>query len=316
MAIRSLTLSDTIGELVTEFNLQASDIGDMALLSTSDTSSLVNAIASLDSDLREQFGAVIDSAATINLITNPSNLSSIFSSGDFKIESGVIALSDSAGTIAITDDSTTNSSFNITLTDQTSGFETGLTVTSSKFTFNPSTGVLNVSKIEADSATITSLSSADLDGITSDSAAITTATIVNLSSNSFDADSATIGNLAFTSMNGGNIEADSATFTSVINAQDFNSTSDRSLKENIETLNDAINVVNKIRPVSFIWKEDGRGAYGVIAQEVEEVLPAIVDEDKDHIKRVAYSQLIPFLIQVIQQQDMEIQKIKKALNLD
>ena len=117
-------------------------------------------------------------------------------------------------------------------------------------------------------------------------------------------------------MNGGNIDADSATFTGVINAQDFNSTSDICLKENIETLNNAINVLNNIRPVSFVWKENGKPAYGVIAQEVEEVLPEIVDQDKHGVKRVAYSQIIPFLVQVIQEQHKEIQNIKAVLNLE
>lgn len=280
MAIRSLTLSDTIGELVTEFNLQASDIGDMTLLSTSDTSSLVNAIASLDSDLRVSFSETtsVDSAGIIQLITDPSNLVSIFDSDDFQIVDERIALKDTSTRLEIVNDTTTNSTFYITFSDQTSGFKNDLNISSTKITFNPSTGILDVNNIEADSATI--------------------------------------GNLAFTSMNGGNIEADSATFTSTVNAQDFNSTSDISLKENIETLNDAINVINRIRPVSFLWKEDGRGAYGVIAQEIEEVLPEIVDKDKNNIKRVAYSQLIPFLIQVIQEQHKEIQNIKAVLDLE
>ena len=353
MAIRSVNLSDTIGTWVSEFNSLGTDVGDLALLTTSDTSSIVAAIESLDSDLRaytdvEVGGAVgVDSAATIAIITDPTNLSSIFNTGDFEIASGVVTLKDSAAALSITDDTTTNSALNVTMTDQTTGFETQLTVTSSKFTFNPSTGILDVSKITADSATITTLTSNSISqAITSDSATITTistttinattvdatnltadsatvttltaptATINNLTANNIDADSATIGNIAFTSMNGGDINADSAYFTSIVNAQDFNSTSDISLKENIETINDAINIVNKIRPVNFTWKENGKGAHGVIAQEIEEVLPNIVDEDKNGVKRVAYSQIIPFLVQVVQEQHKEIQRIKAVVDLD
>jgi hypothetical protein len=278
MAIRSVNLSDTIGELVTEFNLMGTDIGDISLLTTSDTSSIVAAIQSLDSDLRFDFGNALDSDLIVQLITDQTNLVSIFDSGDFQIVGGRVSIKDSASLVEIINDTTTNSSFYLTLSDQTSGFQNVLNITDSKLSFNPSTGVLDVSKINVDSATIT--------------------------------------NIAFTSMNGGDIEADSATFTGTINAQDFNSTSDISLKENIETLNNAINVLNNIRPVSFVWKENGKPAYGVIAQEVEEVLPEIVDQDKHGVKRVAYSQIIPFLVQVIQEQNKEIQNIKAVLNLE
>ena len=278
MAIRSVNLSDTIGELVTEFNLMGTDIGDISLLTTSDTSSIVAAIQSLDSDLRFDFGNALDSDLIVQLITDQTNLVSIFDSGDFQIVGGRVSIKDSASLVEIINDTTTNSSFYLTLSDQTSGFQNVLNITDSKLSFNPSTGVLDVSKINVDSATIT--------------------------------------NIAFTSMNGGDIEADSATFTGTINAQDFNSTSDICLKENIETLNNAINVLNNIRPVSFVWKENGKPAYGVIAQEVEEVLPEIVDQDKHGVKRVAYSQIIPFLVQVIQEQNKEIQNIKAVLNLE
>ena len=148
MAIRSVNLSDTIGELVTEFNLMGTDIGDISLLTTSDTSSIVAAIQSLDSDLRFDFGNALDSDLVIQLIT-------------------------------------------------------GTTFTSTN----------------ADSATITTL------------------TTVNTYANNLNADSSTITTISFTNAFGGNIDADSAYFTGVVNAQDFNSTSDESLKKNIETLN-------------------------------------------------------------------------------
>ena len=288
MAIRSVNLSDTIGELVTEFNLMGTDIGDISLLTTSDTSSIVAAIQSLDSDLRFDFGNAVDSDLIIQLITDESNLISIFDSADFEIVNGRVSIKDSDVTFT-----------SINTTDITS---TNVTTTN-----------VTTTNLDADSATITNLSSTNFNS--------TNSTLVNL-----DADSSSITNLTsinntltnitFTTMNGGNIDADSATFTGVINAQDFNSTSDICLKENIETLNNAINVLNNIRPVSFVWKENGKPAYGVIAQEVEEVLPEIVDQDKHGVKRVAYSQIIPFLVQVIQEQNKEIQNIKAVLNLE
>lgn len=318
MAIRSVILNDNIGELVTEFNLMGTDIGDLSLLTTSVTSSLVGAIQSLDSDLRVDLANAIDSDLVIQLITNEDNLVSIFDSNDFQIVGGRVSIRDSSSSFEIVNDTTTNSSFYLTLSNQTSGFQNILNITDSKLSFNPSTGVLDVSKVDADSATSINLNStnATLTNINVDSATITVLTSVSTYTNSLNGDSATLTNIAFTSMNGGNIEADSATFTGIINAQDFNSTSDIGLKENIETLNNAINVLNNIRPVSFVWKQNGKPAYGVIAQEVEEVLPEIVDQDKHGVKRVAYSQIIPFLVQVIQEQNKEIQNIKAVLNLE
>jgi len=104
--------------------------------------------------------------------------------------------------------------------------------------------------------------------------------------------------------------------TGTLNSTDFNSLSDKNKKDNIESLVDAVSVINKIKPVSFTWKDNGNKAYGVIAQDVEEILPEIVSTNKEDVKSVSYTQIIPFLIQVIQEQHKEIQKIKAAVGLD
>jgi hypothetical protein len=104
--------------------------------------------------------------------------------------------------------------------------------------------------------------------------------------------------------------------TGTLNSTNFNSVSDRNQKENIHDLVSAIDIVNRIRPVSFNWKEDGKLSYGVIAQEIEEVLPELVNTNSLGVKSVAYSQIIPFLVQVIQEQHKEIQNIKAVLNLE
>lgn len=104
--------------------------------------------------------------------------------------------------------------------------------------------------------------------------------------------------------------------TGTLNSTDFNSLSDKNKKDNIESLVDAVSVINKIKPVSFTWKDNGNTAYGVIAQDVEEILPDIVSTNKEGVKSVSYTQIIPFLIQVIQEQHKEIQKIKAVVDLD
>ena len=101
-----------------------------------------------------------------------------------------------------------------------------------------------------------------------------------------------------------------AFFSADVEAVDFNSTSDESLKDNIETLNKT-NVLEQLRPVSFNWKHNDAKAYGLIAQEVEKVLPEIVSENSG-TKSVAYIQLIPFLIQEILELKQEIKELKES----
>jgi len=66
-----------------------------------------------------------------------------------------------------------------------------------------------------------------------------------------------------------------------------------------------------INPVSFTWKDNGSLSYGVIAQEIEKVLPTIVATNEDSgLKSVSYDQLIPFLVQAIKELKIEIEHLK------
>jgi hypothetical protein len=108
-----------------------------------------------------------------------------------------------------------------------------------------------------------------------------------------------------------NLNGDSATFTGIVNALDFNSTSDIKFKENVASLENSINTLNQIRPVSFNWI-GGNKSYGVIAQELEQILPELVNEDKYGIKRVSYTPIIALLIDAIKAHEVEIQKLKNC----
>ncbi|OUV23875.1 MAG: hypothetical protein CBC55_00005, partial [Gammaproteobacteria bacterium TMED95] len=84
----------------------------------------------------------------------------------------------------------------------------------------------------------------------------------------------------------------------------FTQASDISLKENIRDLNGGLDLIAKIKPKVFDWK-DGRAtnSVGFIAQEVEEVKPEWVKE-KDGIKMIDTNlpNTIPYLIKAIQEQ--------------
>jgi len=98
--------------------------------------------------------------------------------------------------------------------------------------------------------------------------------------------------------------------TGIVTATDFNSTSDINLKENIHTVQNALDVVNNLRGVSFNWKESGRSSYGVIAQELEEVLPELVHGDNP--KTVNYNGIIGVLIEAIKELKKEIEELKNS----
>ena len=97
--------------------------------------------------------------------------------------------------------------------------------------------------------------------------------------------------------------------TGAMTAVDFNSTSDQNLKENIQTIENSLEIVSQLRGVSFDWKENGKSSYGVIAQELEEVLPELVKQGE--IKSVNYNGLVGILIEAIKELKVEINELKK-----
>jgi len=96
----------------------------------------------------------------------------------------------------------------------------------------------------------------------------------------------------------------------IITAVDFNSTSDENLKYNVETVDNALDTVNSLRGVKFQWKEDDRTSYGVIAQELEVVLPDLVSSGD--IKTVNYNGIIGVLIEAIKELKAEVEDLKNS----
>jgi hypothetical protein len=95
-----------------------------------------------------------------------------------------------------------------------------------------------------------------------------------------------------------------------VTAVDFNSTSDFNLKTNIQTVKNALEIVDNLRGVSFEWKENGKKSYGVIAQELEKVLPELVKGDDS--KTVSYSGIIGVLIEAVKELSKEVEDLKNT----
>ena len=95
--------------------------------------------------------------------------------------------------------------------------------------------------------------------------------------------------------------------------------SDQRLKTDISTINDALGIVGKLRGVSYKWLKDGSDGIGVIAQEVEEVLPEVVvtgegvnpvTQEIEEIKSVDYGKIVGVLINAINELKAEVDELK------
>lgn len=98
----------------------------------------------------------------------------------------------------------------------------------------------------------------------------------------------------------------------IITAADYNSASDIRLKENVNVIDNPLDKIVKLEGVNFQWKESGKKSLGVIAQEVEKVLPELVSGEET--KTVNYNGIIGLLIECVKEQQKEIEELKKSLD--
>jgi hypothetical protein len=94
--------------------------------------------------------------------------------------------------------------------------------------------------------------------------------------------------------------------------------SDKRLKDNIKNIANPLEKLEKLNGVEFDWN-DKQDLYkghdiGVIAQEVEKVLPEIVDTREDGHKAVKYDRMVALLIEAVKEQQQQINELKEKLN--
>jgi hypothetical protein len=97
--------------------------------------------------------------------------------------------------------------------------------------------------------------------------------------------------------------------TGTLSATNFNSLSDMALKDNIMTLENPMNILEQLTGVQFTWKDNGLKSSGVIAQDIEKVLPHLVSTDENH-KTVNYLGIIPYLIETIKELNERINSLE------
>ncbi len=151
------------------------------------------------------------------------------------------ALAASGSSITVSDDTSTNATRYPIFEDVTSGTSSSINVSSTKLTFNPSTGTL--------SATV------------------------------------------------------------------FTSLSDETQKTNIRPVENATYIVSQMNGVYYDWVDShNAGSVGVIAQEIEKVLPEVVTTNDQGLKTVSYGNIVGVLIEAIKEQQVRIEELERKLN--
>lgn len=94
--------------------------------------------------------------------------------------------------------------------------------------------------------------------------------------------------------------------------------SDLRLKEDITDITAGLDKVRAMRGVTFNWKDKAsfgsRRDYGMIAQEVETVIPEVVSQNPDGMKSLDYQKIVPVLIEAIKDQQRIIESLESRIN--
>jgi hypothetical protein len=99
------------------------------------------------------------------------------------------------------------------------------------------------------------------------------------------------------------------------NSTAYNTSSDYRLKEDLQDFN-GLEKVSNIKVYDFKWKADESRSYGVMAHELEEVLPQAVvgEKDAEEMQSVDYSKIVPLLVKSIQELQEEVNELKQQCN--
>lgn len=101
--------------------------------------------------------------------------------------------------------------------------------------------------------------------------------------------------------------------TGQLNATNFNSLSDATKKENVKTIENATEKTLALRGVTFDWIDTQKAALGVIAQEVEQIVPDAVSTSSSGEKSVNYGSLVGLLIQTLKEQNARIEALEAII---
>ena len=101
---------------------------------------------------------------------------------------------------------------------------------------------------------------------------------------------------------------ESGTGAAAVSANDFVADSDERLKDNITTA--PVGLIDSLKGREWDWKKSGEKGSGVVAQELEQVLPHLVHTDDEGMKSVSYNGLVAYLIEEVKALRAEVEELK------
>ena len=128
--------------------------------------------------------------------------------------------------------------------------------------------------------------------------------------------SGTVTHLQFVKVSGG--AAQIGAITGTTSSVSYTSGSDYRLKENVITDWDATTLLKQLKPSKFNFKDNqSETVTGFIAHEVQEVLPYLVNGEKDgeDMQSMDYAKLTPLLTKAIQEQQKLIEDLKSRIEV-
>ncbi len=91
-------------------------------------------------------------------------------------------------------------------------------------------------------------------------------------------------------------------FTGIVTAPQFIPMSSITFKTNVQTYENALDTVNRLRGVRFDWKETGKPSVGLIAEEVDRVIPEVVSHEGGAARGVNYDSIVGVLVEAVKEQ--------------
>jgi len=104
-----------------------------------------------------------------------------------------------------------------------------------------------------------------------------------------------------------------ALFDNTVTANEFVETSTLRLKENVHRLEDQMQKVMQLQPVSFDWKDSGDRSIGLLAEEVQDIYPEIVSVKDGEAQGINYTKLTSVLIDAVKSMKFELDDIKNRI---
>jgi hypothetical protein len=104
-----------------------------------------------------------------------------------------------------------------------------------------------------------------------------------------------------------NLTFDGSTLTV---AGTINETSARRFKENIVSLEDSLSKTLQLNPIEYDWIKDGKHDIGLIAEEVNEILPDLVHKEDGEIQGIHYSRLTAILIRAVKELTARVEELE------